>query len=88
MEAAAVRGIFLGQQQLDLLQTLAETRLRFVDRDAEAPEFVWQKRAGKSHIKPPARNAVQHCNFAREFERMIEDRQHRASDEAHRLRAL
>jgi hypothetical protein len=88
MEAPVVRGIFLCQQQLDLLEAFTETRLRFIRRDAEAPEFVRQKGAGKSDVEPPAGNAVEHSDFARELERVVEHRQHRAGDEAHRLRAL
>ena len=88
MEAPVVRGIFLCQQQLDLLEAFTETRLRFIGRDAEAPEFVRQKGAGKSDVEPPAGNAVEHSDFARELERVVEHRQHRAGDEAQRLRAL
>ena len=77
--------ILLRQQQLDLLEAFAEARLRFIGRDAEAPEFVRQERARKPDIEPPAGNAVEHRDLARELERMIEHRQHRAGDEAHRL---
>src|SRR5262249_44426525 len=88
MEAAAVCDIFLREQQFDLLEAFAETCLRFVGRDAEAPKLVWQKGAGKSNVEAPARNTVQHRDFASELERMIEPRQPRAGDEAHPLRAL
>src|SRR5262245_56947742 len=88
MEAAAVCGIFLRQQQFDLFEAFAEARLRFVGRDAEAPEFVRQKRARKSGIESPARNAVEHRDFAGELERVIEHRKHRAGHEAYRFRPL
>ncbi len=80
--------ILLRQQQLDLLEAFAEACLRFIGRNAEAPEFMRQERARKPDIEAPARNAVEHRDLARELERMIEHRQHRAGDEAHRLRAL
>src|SRR5262249_5834088 len=87
MEAAAVTDILLRQQQFDLFEAFAETRLRFIGRDAEAAEFVRQKRARKSDVEPSARNAVEHRNFAGELERVVEPGQPRAGDEPHRLGA-
>ena len=81
-------GILLREQELDLLEAFAEARLRFIGRDAEAPELVRQERAREADIEPPAGNAVEHGDLARELERMVEHRQHRPGDEAHRLRAL
>ena len=81
-------GVLLRQQQLDLLQPLAETCLRFIGRDAETAEFVRQECARESDIEPSARNAVEHGDLARELERVIEHRQHRAGDQTDRLRAL
>src|SRR5215470_18327944 len=88
MEVAAVSGVLLRQQEFDLFEALAEARLRFIGRDAEAAEFVRKKRARKSDVEPPARNAVEHRDFAGELERVVEYGQHRAGDEAHRPRAL
>ena len=80
--------VLLRQQQLDLLQALAEARLRFVGRNAEAAEFVRQERARKADVEPSAGNAVEHADLAGELERMVEHRQHRAGDEPHGLGAL
>ena len=88
MEVAAMGGILLREQELDLLEAFAEARLRFIGRDAEAPELVRQERAREPDIDPAAGNAVEHGDLARELERMVEHRQHRPGDEAHRLRAL
>ena len=88
MELAAMGGILLRQQELDLLEAFAEARLQFIGRDAEAPELVQQERAREPDVEPAARNAVEHRDLAGELERMIEHRQHRAGDEAHRLGAL
>jgi hypothetical protein len=82
MEAAAMAGILLREQELDLLQALAEACLRFVGRDAEAAELVRQEGARKADVEPPAGNAVEHRDLAGELEGMIEHRQHRAGDEA------
>jgi hypothetical protein len=40
MEAAAVIGILLREQEFDLLEAFAEARLRFIGRNAKAAEFV------------------------------------------------
>src|SRR5262249_39881881 len=84
----AASGLCHYRHHPDLLEPFTEARLRFIRRDAEAPEFVRQKGAGKSNVDPPAGNAVEHSDFARELERVVEHRQHRAGDEAQRLRAL
>ena len=88
VELAAVGGVLLRQQQIDLLEALAKARLRFIGRDAEAAELVRQERARKADVEPSAGDRVEHGDLARELERMIEHRQHRAGDQAHRLRAL
>ena len=88
MKLAAMGGILLRQQKLDLFEAFAEARLRLIGRNAETPEFVQQERAREPDVEPTARNAVEHRDLARELERMIEHRQHRPGDEAHRLRAL
>ncbi|HEY6992207.1 MAG TPA: hypothetical protein VH397_00715 [Xanthobacteraceae bacterium] len=81
-------GVLLREQEFDLLQAFAETRLRLVRRDAEAAELVRQEGARKADVEPPARDAVEHRDLARELEGMIEHRQHRAGDETQRRRAL
>ena len=58
MEVAAVSGVLLRQQEFDLFEALAEARLRFIGRDAEAAEFVRQKRARKSDVEPSARSDI------------------------------
>ena len=88
MKIAAMGGILLRQQELDLFEAFAEARLRLIGRNAETPELVQQERAREPDVEPPARNAVEHRDLARELERMIEHRQHRPGDEAHRLRTL
>ena len=81
-------GVLLREQKLDLLEAFAEARLQFIGRNAEAAELVRQERAREPDVEPAARNAVEHRDLARELERMVEHRQHRAGDEPHRLRAL
>ena len=88
MELTVVAGVLLREQELDLLETFAKARLRFIGRNSEAAELVRQERARKTDVEPSARDAVEHRDFARELERVIEHRQHRPGDEAHRLRAL
>ena len=88
MELAVVGGLLLRQQQLDLLEALAEARLRFIGRNAEAAELVQQERAREADVEPAAGNAVEHRDLAGELERMVEHRQHRAGDQPHGLGAL
>src|SRR5262249_8622906 len=87
MEVAAVSGVLLRQQEFDLFEAFAEACLRFIGRDAEAAEFVGKKRARKSDVEPPARNAVEHRDFAGELEWVVEWGQPRAGAAAHGPRA-
>ena len=64
-----------------------EARAALVDATAEARELVRQERAREADIEPAAGDGVEHADLARELERMIEDRQHRAGDESGALRA-
>src|SRR4051794_34058846 len=88
MKIAAMGGILLCEQKLDLFEAFAEARLRLIGRNAETTELVQQERARESDVESPAQNAVEHRDPACELERMIEHRQHSPGDEAHRLRAL
>ncbi len=81
MEAAAVGDVLLREQLIDLLEAFAKARERFVGRDAEAAEFVRQKRAREADVEPAAADAVEHRDFAGELERVVENRQHGTGDE-------
>src|SRR5262249_52618024 len=46
--------------------------------------LVRQEGARKSHLEAAAGNSIHHPDLACEFQRIVEHRQHRASDEPHR----
>src|SRR5580704_4075411 len=56
MKLAAVRDVFLRQQQFDLLETFAEAGDGRVWRYVEAPEFVRQEGAREADVEAAARN--------------------------------
>ena len=76
--------VLAAQQQLDLLDTLAEAGHRPLRRAAEAAKLVRQKGAREADIEATAADRIEHADFAGELERVIEDRQHRTR---HQVRA-
>src|SRR5579859_6318995 len=88
MKAAAMSDAFLAQQQIDLLDPLAEPGHRLVGRAGETAELVRQEGAGEADIEAPARDRVEHRDLTRQLQRVIERRQHRAGDEPRPLSAL
>ncbi len=69
--------VVAAQQQIDLLEPLAEPRHRLVGRAAEAAEFVRQKGAREADIEPAAAQRIEHRDLAGQLQRVVEDRQHR-----------
>jgi hypothetical protein len=76
------------KQQFDLLDPFAEAGYRFIGRDAKATELVGQERPGEPDIETAVTDRVEHTDLAGKLERMVEDRQHRACNQAGTARAL
>jgi len=75
MKLAVVGDVLLRQQQIDLLQALAEARDGFVGRYAEAPEFMRQEGASKTDVEAAMRDSIEHRYLAGKLERVVEHRQ-------------
>ena len=88
MEAAVVRHVLLAQQQIDLFETFAIARYRFIRRDAERAELVRQERARKADVEPAVADPVDFGDFGRELERVVEGRDACPGYQPRGLRAL
>ena len=62
-----MRDILSAQQQIDLLDALAEPRHRLVGRHPETAKFMRQEGARKTDIEPPAAERVEHRDLAGEL---------------------
>ena len=82
MELAFGGNILFLQQPPELLVPLVETGDRLIQADPEPAEFVRQERPRHADLQPPAGHRVQHADFARDLERMIENRQDGAGNQA------
>ena len=80
--------VLAAQQQIGLLDPLAEPRHRLVGRTAEAAKLVRQEGAREANIEPAAGERVEHRDLAGQLQWVVEGRQHRAGDEPRLSRAL
>ena len=80
--------VFFRQQRADLLHALFISPPAVIEADTEPGEFMGQECPRHADIRPPAGNGIEHRDFAGEFERVVECRQHRAGDQARLFRAL
>src|SRR6516162_1424957 len=88
MKAPSMGDVLLREQELDLLEALAEAGDRLVRRDAEPAELVRQEGASKPDIESPAGDCIEHADLAGKLERVVEHRQHRAGHQPGAPRAL
>ena len=88
MELAAVRGAFLRQQQIDLIQAFVKAGAQLVRRYPEAAKLMRQERARETDLDAPARDCVEHGDLAGKLERVVEHGQYGTGHKAHRLGAL
>src|SRR5581483_440093 len=82
VEAALEFDIGLLQQLADGLETLVETQSALIEGNPETGEFVGQEGPGETDLEPPAADRVEHADLAGQFQRVVEDRQHRSGDQA------
>ena len=76
VKTAAMGDVLSRQQELDLLDPLAEAGHRLVRGAAEPAELVRQEGAREADIEATATDRIQHADLAGELQRVVEDRQH------------
>ena len=88
MELSVSRYVFAFQQRLDLFNAFFIAGSAFFDTDIELFELDGQECARKTDFQPTVRKRIQHAKFSRDFQGIVEHRQHGTRDHLRLLRPL